>query len=50
MTGRLTEGWKFGQQRKDEKKEHPSLIPDEELSEEEKLYDRQFVCQNERYE
>jgi len=41
MTGRLTDGWKYGHERNDEKKEHPSLIPYEELSEEEKEYDRQ---------
>ena len=41
MAGRLTDGWKFGTKRNDEKKEHPSLIPYEELSEEEKEYDRQ---------
>jgi len=41
MSGRLSEGWKFGKKRSDEMKEHPSLIPYEELSEEEKEYDRQ---------
>jgi len=41
MTGRLAAGWKFGTKRDDEKKEHPSLIPYENLSEEEKEYDRQ---------
>lgn len=43
MTGRLSDGWKYGSQRNDEKKEHPSLIPYEKLSEEEKEYDRQTV-------
>lgn len=41
MTGRLADGWKYGSQRNDEKKEHPSLIPYEDLSEAEKEYDRQ---------
>ena len=41
MSGRLSDGWKYGKERNDEKKEHPSLIPYEELSEEEKEYDRQ---------
>jgi hypothetical protein len=41
MTGRLTAGWKYGHERNDEKKEHPSLIPYEELPEEEKEFDRQ---------
>ena len=38
--GRLTAGWKLGPVRDDVKKEHPCLIPYEELSEEEKDYDR----------
>ncbi|MTK53107.1 RyR domain-containing protein [Paludibacter sp.] len=41
MAGRLADGWKYGSERNDEKKEHPSLIPYEELSEDEKEYDRQ---------
>lgn len=40
MTRRLADGWKSGSERNDEKKEHPSLIPYEELSDEEKEYDR----------
>lgn len=38
--GRIAEGWKYGPVRDDTKKEHPCLIPYEELSEEEKDYDR----------
>lgn len=38
--GRLADGWKYGPVRDDAKKEHPCLIPYEELSEEEKRYDR----------
>lgn len=41
LEGRITDGWKFGSERNDKKKEHPSLIPYEELAEEEKEYDRQ---------
>lgn len=38
--GRIAAGWKYGPVRDEIKKEHPSLIPYEELSEEEKDYDR----------
>ena len=37
---RIKQGWKYGEQRNDERKTHPCLIPYEELSEEEKEYDR----------
>jgi len=37
---RLAEGWKYGIERNDELKEHPSLVPYEELPESEKEYDR----------
>ncbi len=37
---RIKQGWKYGEQRNDELKTHPCLIPYEELSEEEKEYDR----------
>jgi hypothetical protein len=37
---RIAQGWKFGPQRDDRRKEHPSLIPYEELPEDEKVYDR----------
>ena len=37
---RISQGWTFGQVRDDAKKHHPCLIPYEELSEEEKTYDR----------
>lgn len=43
MAGRIAEGWKYGQQRNDERKEHPGIIPYENLSDEEKEYDRQTV-------
>lgn len=37
---RLAEGWRYGPQRDEARKEHPSLVPYEELSESEKEYDR----------
>lgn len=37
---RIEDGWKYGEKRNDERKEHPCLIPYEDLSEEEKEYDR----------
>ena len=37
---RIKQGWKYGEQRNDELKTHPCLVPYEELSEEEKEYDR----------
>ena len=38
--GRLADGWSYGPVRNDAEKKHPCLIPYEELSEEEKDYDR----------
>lgn len=37
---RISQGWSYGEQRNDELKTHPCLIPYEELPEEEKEYDR----------
>jgi len=37
---RIQQGWSYGEQRNDELKTHPCLIPYEELPEEEKEYDR----------
>ena len=37
---RLAEGWKYGAKRNDDQKEHPCLIPYEDLPENEKEYDR----------
>jgi len=37
---RINQGWVYGEQRDDERKTHPCLIPYEELPEEEKEYDR----------
>ncbi|MDR1553452.1 MAG: Ryanodine receptor Ryr [Prevotellaceae bacterium] len=37
---RFAEGWQYGKERNDARKEHPCLIPYEELPENEKEYDR----------
>jgi class 3 adenylate cyclase len=37
---RLSDGWKYGPERNDERKEHPHLVPYEQLPESEKEYDR----------
>jgi hypothetical protein len=37
---RVSEGWSYGPQRDDAKKEHPGLIPYEDLSTSEQEYDR----------
>jgi len=37
---RMKEGWTWGPVRSDERKEHPCLVPYEELPEQEKDYDR----------
>jgi len=36
---RLRDGWTYGPERNDPRKEHPSLIPYEELSDSERAYD-----------
>ena len=38
--GRMKDGWTYGEERNDADKKHPCLVPYEELSEEEKEYDR----------
>lgn len=42
---RLAEGWRYGPQRDDARKEHPDLVPYEELPESEKEYDRSAALQ-----
>ena len=37
---RIEQGWKYGQVRNDDLKEHPCIVPYSELSESEKVYDR----------
>lgn len=38
--GRINQGWSYGECRDDAKKQHPCLIPYEQLSEDEKDFDR----------
>ena len=38
--GRMRDGWTYGEERDDAEKKHACLVPYEELSEEEKAYDR----------
>ena len=47
--GRIAAGWKYGPERDDIKKEHPCLIPYEELTEEEKDYDRATAISTVKY-
>ena len=37
---RIAQGWTYGEERNDAEKKHPCLVAYEELSEEEKAYDR----------
>lgn len=37
---RLAQGWTYGPRRRDDRKEHPCLVPYDQLPEEEKVYDR----------
>ena len=37
---RMGQGWAYGVERNDAEKKHPCLVPYEQLSEEEKVYDR----------
>ncbi|MBA1148290.1 Ryanodine receptor Ryr [Ectothiorhodospiraceae bacterium WFHF3C12] len=39
-TARLAEGWTYGPERDDQEKTHPGLVAFDDLSEEEKKYDR----------
>ena len=42
---RIDEGWRYGVTRNDSRKEHPDLVPYEQLSESEKEYDRKTVIE-----
>lgn len=42
---RLAEGWRYGPMRDESNKEHPCLVPYEELPESEKEYDRGTVME-----
>jgi len=42
---RIEQGWTYGTQRNDTLKQHPCLVPYNQLPEEEKLYDRNTALQ-----
>lgn len=42
---RLSEGWRLGPNRDDAKKEHPCLVPYDELPDSEKEYDRKSAME-----
>ena len=42
---RINEGWRYGSTRDDHKKEHPDLVPYDQLPESEKEYDRKTVIE-----
>ena len=42
---RIAEGWRYGAKRNDNKKEHPDLVPYDQLPESEKEYDRKTVIE-----
>ena len=43
--GRMAEGWTYGEERDDQRKTHPCLVPYEELPDAEREYDRQTAVQ-----
>jgi hypothetical protein len=43
---RLAEGWRYGEQRNEQNKEHPCLVPYEELPDSEKQYDRNTTMES----
>lgn len=43
--GRMAEGWTWGEERDDQRKTHPCLVPYEELPDAEREYDRQTAVQ-----
>lgn len=43
--GRIKQGWKYGIERNDEKKETPCLLPYDQLPDSEKEYDRQTALE-----
>jgi ryanodine receptor 2 len=42
---RISQGWRYGPERNDGRKEHPCLVPYEQLPESEKVYDRQAAME-----
>lgn len=47
--GRIADGWKYGPVRDDYKKEHPCLVPYDELPEHEKDFDRATALSTIKY-
>ena len=47
--GRISEGWRYGEQRDDALKLHPCLVPYEELPESEREYDRKTSLETLKY-
>ena len=43
---RIAEGWRYGPHRDDRKKQHPNLVPYEQLPDSEKQYDRQTAMES----
>ena len=43
--GRISQGWTYGEERNDSERKTPCLVPYEELSEEEKEYDRKTAME-----
>lgn len=43
--GRIADGWQYGEQRDDARKQHPCLVPYNQLPESEKEYDRNTAMQ-----
>ena len=43
--GRMADGWKYGEERDDERKLHPCLVPYDQLPESEKEYDRRTALE-----
>ena len=43
---RMAEGWRYGPERNDARKEHPDLVPYDQLPEGEKDYDRQTAMES----
>ena len=46
---RFAEGWNYGAEHNYDRREHPSLVPYEELPENEKVYDRNTALETIRY-
>jgi hypothetical protein len=43
---RMSDGWRYGPKRNDTRKEHPDLVPYDQLPEGEKEYDRQTAMES----